>query len=114
ERGRQAGRTTADDDEIVVFHLGYRGQAELGRELGVARLDQRAPVFEEDRRDDPLAAVHLLDEREAIRVLLDVDPVVVDPLLAEELLGALTVAAPRRAVDGDVDVLVHRSELLQY
>ena len=46
--------------------------------------------------------LQLLDVLEPGGVLVDVDPLVGDPLFGEESLRALAVRAPRSAVDGDL------------
>src|SRR5205823_4894264 len=54
-----------------------------------------------ERRDDVLAIVDALDDLQPVGVLVHVDEGVLNALLAEELLRALAVAAPERAVHGD-------------
>ena len=104
EGGGQPGRPAADDDQVVEAVLGRGLQPQLGRQLGVGRLNQRGAVFEDERGDDLLAVVDLLDQGEAVLVHLHVDEVVVDPLLPEELLRHLAVAAPEGAIQLDISV----------
>ena len=102
---RQAGRPAADADQIVVAHARVGLQSQLRGQLGVAGLDQyTVVVVKEDGRDDTLALVDHLDQRQAGGILLDVHPLVVHALFAQELLGALAVFAPGCAIDCEIRV----------
>jgi len=81
DRGREPGRATAHDHQVV--HVHHRGacQADLLGELLVRRLRQMRTVGEQERRDDPLAAVPLLDEPDPLLVAVDVVPVERDALI---------------------------------
>src|SRR5438132_5505922 len=84
------------------MHHGGASQAELLRQLLVRRLGQVRTVAEDDRRDDPLAAVAILDEPDPFLVAIDVVPIERHPLIGEELLRATTVGAPTGAVELDL------------
>src|SRR5207249_2048392 len=61
----------------------------------------------DDRRNDALAIVELLDQAQAIRILVDVHERIRDAVLAEELLGLFAILAPRRTVQTDRPVYGH-------
>ena len=102
QRGGQPGRPSAHHDQIVVAEFGLGGQPELDRQLGIVWLNQEAAVGEDDGWHALVSVVQFLDDGRPGLILLDIDIVVVDALLAEEFLGALAVAAPHRAVELDV------------
>src|SRR5207249_9228004 len=72
------------------------------RQLFVRRLREMRAVAEDDRRDDPLACVAILDEPYPFLVAVDVVPVERHPLIGEELLRPTTVGAPTGAVELDL------------
>ena len=82
----------------------HRGasQADLLGELLVRRLRQMRTVGEQERRDDPLAAVPFLDESDALLVAVDVVPIERHPLIGQELLRSTAVGAPAGAVELDL------------
>src|SRR2546427_748464 len=82
-------RYSANDDEVVGAVLRHGREPELRRELRVRRLDEDRAVLEDDRGDDCLAVVMVFDELPRFLVLLDVDPLVLDLLIAEESLRPL-------------------------
>jgi hypothetical protein len=75
---------------------------ELALELGVARLDQDGAVGEQDRREDAHPSVDADDLAGGVLVVLDVDPAVLGVKPVQDALGAVTVATPGGAVDGDL------------
>jgi hypothetical protein len=97
----QAGRSTADYDQVVVVALGCGLEAQFLGQLGVGRIREDRAVIECDRWDATLAGVRLDDETLALLVLFDVYPLVGNLVFSEKLLAAVTVRAPDGAVDGD-------------
>ena len=55
-----------------------------------------------DRGNDLLAVIDLFDVLEGVRVFVDIDPFVGDPLLPKELLGPPAVRTPGRALHLDL------------
>ena len=107
----QSGRAPADDDQIVEAVGPRRNQAQLLRQLLVARLDQHRAVGEDDRGHAAVARVEPLHLGLRGGVLIDVDIVVGDTVLAQELLAAAAVGAPGGAVDDQRLFLSHFGSL---
>ena len=61
--GRETGRATADDREVVAAALGLQGQPELASQLLVGGVDEHVRPVEDDRRDRPATVLQLLDMR---------------------------------------------------
>src|SRR5690606_9007633 len=101
DRCRKPCRPAADDDEVVEGALRPELEPELVRQLVVAGFKQVAAIREDDRRDRAAAVLELFDEAACGFVLVDVDPLIVDPLFAEELLRTAAVSAPWRSVHQD-------------
>src|ERR1039457_117405 len=108
DRGGEPGRTAADDREVVATALGLEGQPELARQLLVGRVDEHFRAAEDDRWNRAPALLQFLDVLQAGGILVDVDPVIRDPLFRQKSLCAFAVGAPRRAVDGDLGHQVSR------
>src|SRR6185312_14341510 len=102
ERRGQAGRTAANNDEVVELALRRGLKPEFCCQLGVRRFHEVAAVAEHDRRDDVLAIVDALNEGESFGIAVHIDELVSDALFAKELLAALAVAAPVGAVEHNV------------
>src|ERR1019366_767536 len=95
-------RAATDDCQVVAAAFGLEREPELAGELVVGGLDEHVGAVEDDCGNRASAVLQLLDVLQGGSVLIDVDPVVGDPLFGEESLRALAVRAPRSAVDGDL------------
>ena len=102
DRGRETGRPATDDREVVERAARPHLQLKRARQLVVVRLKQHPAVAQHNGWDRPAAALQLLNVSPRGGVLVDIDPVVLDAVLREELLGTPAVRAPRRAIDGDL------------
>ena len=103
---RQAGRTPADDDQVIERALRLEAKPQLLGQLIVAGLHQEGAFREDDGRDDLLAIVLPTNEVSRCLVLIDVDPLIGDAHLTQELLGAAAIGAPGRSVH--LDLIAHR------
>ena len=90
----QPRRPRPHDDDSVELPRGARLDAQLRRKLGICRLDQDGAVLEQDGRNDLLSVVDLLNVLQAVRVVVDVYPLIVDHLVSEELLRPRAIWTP--------------------
>ena len=99
--GRQPGRSTPNDDEVICGPIGLDSQADATGQGLVARVHLVSPVPKVDQGDDLPATLQLLEALDRLGLLFDVDVVIGDPVGGEELLHSLAMGAPRGPVDGD-------------
>ena len=99
DRGRQACRSAADDDQVVEVVLSRGDQAQLLSQRLIARLGQGRAVGKDDRGHAAIAVVDPHYFGLCGRVLVDIDIVIRHAVFAEKLLAAPAVGAPRRPVD---------------
>ena len=98
---REPRRPAADDDDVVEGK-GRRGmEAGLRRQLGVARGDHAAPVREQHDRQARRLPCDRREQLAALRVLLDVDPLVGHLVAGQELASREALRGPARAEDAD-------------
>ena len=74
--GGEAGRSAADDHEVVEVELGLRGQAEPARQLERRRRLQHAAVAQEHRREPVGGDAGDVEQPARLRVALQVQPLV--------------------------------------
>ena len=109
DRGGEARRSAADDRQVVAATLGLEREPELAARA--PRWSARRARRSRRRRSSGSTGRPFCNSSTCCSagcVLVDVDPVVFDPLLGEKSLRPLAVRAPRGAVDGDLRHQVRR------
>jgi len=99
--GGEARRTSAHDGQVVGGAVRLQLESQPRGQLGVGGLEEMVALLEDDGGDRPAPLLQLLDEAQALRIIVDVDPPEGDAVLGEEPLRPLAVGAPRSPVDGD-------------
>ncbi len=102
-RRREAGRATADHDQIVERLGSLRVDSQLRSQLSIAWFNQNRTILKKnDCRDDLLTIVGVLDVLASGLVLTNVHPVIENTLFSQKLLGSGVIKAPRRTVYCDL------------
>ena len=105
--GSQARRTTAHDDQVVEGLRRLRLQAHLLGQRPVIRLHQHTTVGEEQHWQTVLALIDCLNQLSGLRLLLDIQPPVGDPVASQELFDVVAGGRPEGACHPDA-IVRHR------
>jgi hypothetical protein len=99
--GGQAGRATPGDDQVIGGSLCLKTEAETARQRLVAGVHVVVVVVIHHRWYDLAAALKLLEALDGLRVLIDIDVGVGDPVSGQKPFYAFAMWAPGGAVDGE-------------
>ena len=100
--GGQARRATPGDDQVIGGSLGLKTEAETARQRLVAGVHVVVVVAIDHRWYDLPAALKLLEVFDGLRVLIDIDVGVGDPMSGQKLFHPFAMWAPGGAVDGEI------------